>query len=133
MRSETYIGVVLTRVRATRLLAGSGSGDCLRRALEEVAELERLDEVRVPDHDPVLDADLLVALEDLGYLLDTLIKRLLGTRIAFVLVICAVLKEGETNRKTAASACMAFCMFNLIWAVGRGPSAFLILSKNSIL
>ena len=45
MKRETYVRVVLTRMRATRLLAGGGSGDRLRRALEEVAELEGLDEI----------------------------------------------------------------------------------------
>ena len=36
-------------------------------------------------------------------------------------------------RKTAASACIAFCTSNRIFAVGRGPSDFLVLSKNSTL
>ena len=41
----TYVGEVLARVRTTRLLAGRSGSDGLRRALEEVAELEGLDEV----------------------------------------------------------------------------------------
>ena len=47
--------------------------------LEEVTELEGLDEVRVPDHAPVLDADLLVRLVDRAQLLDSLVERLLRT------------------------------------------------------
>ena len=84
-------------MRTTGLLARSSSGDGLDSALEEVAELEGLNEVavagymrvfeygdscdhlRVPDHATVLDTDLIVALEDLADLLDTLVERLLST------------------------------------------------------
>ena len=38
-----------------------------------------------------------------------------------------------TNRKTAASDCIAFCMSSLIEAVDLGPSELRILSKNSML
>ena len=45
-REDTaYLGEVLARVRATRLLASGSAGDGLDGALKEVAELEGLDEV----------------------------------------------------------------------------------------
>lgn len=49
------------------------------RASEQVAELKGLDEIRVPDHRAVLDTDLVEHLVDLGDLLNTLVKGLLGT------------------------------------------------------
>ena len=42
---ETNIGEVLTGMSTTRLLAGSGSGDGLDGALEEVAELQSFNQV----------------------------------------------------------------------------------------
>ena len=45
--SATYLGVVLTGVGTTGLLAGSGSGDGLNGTLENVAELEGLNEVTI--------------------------------------------------------------------------------------
>ena len=52
------VWVVLTGVGTTRLLAvGSGLGG-LDGAGEEVAELEGLNKVRVPDHAAVLDSDV---------------------------------------------------------------------------
>ena len=44
-RASTYLGVVLTGVGTTGLLAGGSGGDSLDGALEEVAELEGLNEV----------------------------------------------------------------------------------------
>jgi hypothetical protein len=66
----------------TRLLAGSRRGDSLDGALEEVTEFECFDEVpnenrlltvhsgnwghiRIPDHTPVLDANLFEGVVDL--------------------------------------------------------------------
>lgn len=149
---NTYIRVVLTSVGAARLLAVSGGSDGLDGILKEVAKLKSLDEVarcntlgqqpkerfekknrdiRVPDHAPVLNTNLVVSLVDLSDLLDTLIQRLLGT------MIFSENRTGKekdkTHRKTAASDCMAFCMSRRILAVGIGPSAFLIRSRNSML
>ena len=74
-----YLRVVLTGVGTTRFLASGGGGDGLNRALENVAELESLHEVAVPDHAPVLDTDLVEGLVDLADLLDTLVQGFLGT------------------------------------------------------
>ena len=92
----TYLGVVLAGMRTTRLLACCCSSDGLHSALEKVTEFQRLDQIpawkplaafhvlrcsnpRIPNHAPVLNADLVVCLEDLAQLLDTLVERLLGT------------------------------------------------------
>ena len=50
--------VVLARVGSARLLARLGGDDGAVRLLEEVLELEGLDEVGVPDHGAVRDANL---------------------------------------------------------------------------
>lgn len=42
-------------------------------------EVNSMEYVRIPDHAPVLDANVIVALVDLAYFLDTLVERLLGT------------------------------------------------------
>ena len=80
MNEETDLRIVLTCVRTTRLLTGSSSSsDGLNGTLEKVAKFKRLNEIpgiampksnqsrelsasysRVPDHAPVLNADLLV-------------------------------------------------------------------------
>ena len=93
-----YLREVFTGVGTTRLLASSGRNDSLDSVLEKVAKLKSLNQVttkgwclritlldykavhiRVPDHAPVLDTDLLEALVDLAELLYTLIERVLGT------------------------------------------------------
>lgn len=52
------VRVVLTGVGATGFLAVGSGFSGLDGASEQVAELESLDEVRVPDHTAVLDTDL---------------------------------------------------------------------------
>lgn len=94
------VGVVLAGVGTTRLLAvGSGGGGlgagavskCSKsiresrgkrkniRASEQIPELEGLNQVRVPDHAAVLDADLTESAVDLGDVADTIVQGLLGT------------------------------------------------------
>lgn len=63
----------------TRLLAGSSGDDGLHGALENVAQLKSLHQVRVPDHAAVLDTDVGKVLVDVAHLLDTLVERSLRT------------------------------------------------------
>jgi hypothetical protein len=56
---------ILTGVGTTGFLADGGGFGGLDGAGEQVAELEGLDEVGVPDHAAVLDADLAEGLVDL--------------------------------------------------------------------
>lgn len=110
------LGVVLTGVSATRLLSGSGSGGGLDtshvsiktdkdrivnlRASEQVPELERLNEIRVPDHAAILDANLGEGLINLVDLLHTLIQALLGTEDADIAL------HGLLHRKTDLSSAL---------------------------
>lgn len=73
------LGVVLARVRASRLLAVGSGLSRLDGAGQQVTELERLNEVGVPDHAAVLDANVGELGVDLVDLADTLIKGLLST------------------------------------------------------
>jgi len=59
------VGVVLTGVGTTRFLTVGGALSGLDGACEQVAELEGLDKVGVPDHAAVLGADLGEHLVDL--------------------------------------------------------------------
>ena len=95
MRFRTDLGEVLAGVSTTRLLASGSSRDGLDSALEKVAELEGLHEVtiyasnldyssrstshvRVPDHAPIFDTDVLEGIENTTQLLDALVQTLLG-------------------------------------------------------
>src|SRR5690606_24327162 len=60
-------------------LPGSSSSSSLGSASQQVAELESLNQIRVPDHAAVLDTNIGVGLVDLDDLLNTLVERLLGT------------------------------------------------------
>mmetsp|Transcript_29876 Transcript_29876/g.75267 ORF Transcript_29876/g.75267 Transcript_29876/m.75267 type:complete len:214 (+) Transcript_29876:228-869(+) len=55
---------VLVRMRTAGLLACLSRVHLLRGLVDQVLELKRLDEVRVPDHAAVGDADILVLLHD---------------------------------------------------------------------
>lgn len=87
----SYLGVILSSVCTTRLLTSSCSGDGLDSALQEIAKLNGLYEItgtpgeyhatsywlsilRVPDHAPVLDADVVIGLEDSSDICNTLVK-----------------------------------------------------------
>mmetsp|Transcript_96763 Transcript_96763/g.301817 ORF Transcript_96763/g.301817 Transcript_96763/m.301817 type:complete len:694 (-) Transcript_96763:27-2108(-) len=56
---------VLVSVGSTRLLAGLGGMHLLGGLVDQVLKLQRLNEVRVPNHAPVGDAHVLVLLHDL--------------------------------------------------------------------
>ena len=73
------LGEVLARVRSSRLLAVGGRLGCLDGTGEQVPQLKRLDEIRVPDHATILDTNIGEGGVDLVDLLDTLVQRLLGT------------------------------------------------------
>ena len=53
------VWVVLVGMRSTRLLASLSGQHLLARLVKQILKLERLDEVRVPDHAAVLDAHVL--------------------------------------------------------------------------
>jgi hypothetical protein len=83
------VGEVLSGVGTSGLLSCGGRNDSLDSVLHNVPELKGLDQIagcqhsssnlgnnlRVPDHTPVLDSDLVVRLVDIVHLLDTLIQR----------------------------------------------------------
>jgi hypothetical protein len=83
------VGEVLSGVGTSRLLSCGGRNDSLHSVLHDVPKLEGLDQIarcqhssrklgrdlRVPDHTPVLDSNLVVRLVDIVHLLDTLIQR----------------------------------------------------------
>mmetsp|Transcript_86006 Transcript_86006/g.240669 ORF Transcript_86006/g.240669 Transcript_86006/m.240669 type:complete len:303 (-) Transcript_86006:986-1894(-) len=56
---------VLVRVRSTGLLPGLRSIHLLRGLIDQVLELQRLDQICVPHHAAIRDADILVLLHDL--------------------------------------------------------------------
>mmetsp|Transcript_69425 Transcript_69425/g.145005 ORF Transcript_69425/g.145005 Transcript_69425/m.145005 type:complete len:556 (-) Transcript_69425:101-1768(-) len=56
---------VLVGVSSSRLLSGLGSVHLLGSLVDQVLQLQGLDQVGVPDHGAVLDADVLVLLHDL--------------------------------------------------------------------
>mmetsp|Transcript_94186 Transcript_94186/g.253587 ORF Transcript_94186/g.253587 Transcript_94186/m.253587 type:complete len:237 (+) Transcript_94186:127-837(+) len=60
------IRVVLVSVRPTRLLAGLRRIHLLHGLVDQVLQLQSLDQIRVPDHAAILDADILVLLHDIG-------------------------------------------------------------------
>lgn len=79
---------VLSSVGTSRFLSGSGRNDSLDGVLHDVPKLKSLDQIadrqhvlpvtydhdlRVPNHTPVLDTDLIVRLVNIVHLLDTLI------------------------------------------------------------
>jgi len=68
---------VFTSMSPSRFLACRCRFDSLNGALENVAKFEGLNKIRVPDHAPVLDTDIIEALVDSAHLLNTLVKRLL--------------------------------------------------------
>ena len=71
------VGEVLTGVRATALLAVGGRLGRLDSAGEEIAQLERLHQVAVPDHTAVLGADVGSGCVDVSNALAALVERLL--------------------------------------------------------
>lgn len=79
---------VLSGMGTSRFLSGSGRNDSLDGVLHNVSELKSLDQIadhqhlltmsndhdlRIPDHTPVFDTDLIVRLVNIVHLLDTLI------------------------------------------------------------
>jgi len=80
---------VLSSVGTSRFLSGGGGNNSLDGVLHNVPKLKSLDQIadrqhllpmsnehdlRVPDHTPVLDTDLIVRLVNIVHLLDTLIQ-----------------------------------------------------------
>lgn len=94
-RLRTDLWVVLTGVSPAGLFASGSGSDGLDSALENVAELEGLHEVticasalrcsssptshvRVPDHAPIFDTDILEGIVNVTQLLNAFIQTLLG-------------------------------------------------------
>jgi len=95
---RTHVWEIFTSMGTTRLFTGSSRGDCLDGALEDIAQFKRLHEIptsypaqselgtngsrgrssRVPNHAPVLDADIIKVFIDGANLLDTFIESILG-------------------------------------------------------
>jgi len=91
---KTNIRVILSGMSTTGFLASSSRRNSLDGALQNITKLKGLNEVtessedqfftcvdsclRVPNHAPVFDTDIVEALVDLTDLLNTLVKGLLG-------------------------------------------------------
>lgn len=58
------IGEILLRMRPTRFLPGLCRMDLLHRLVEQILQFERLNEVGVPDHAAVCDANVAVLFQN---------------------------------------------------------------------
>lgn len=94
-KPRTDLWEVLTGVSTTGFLASGSGSDGLNGTLEKVAELKSLHEVticalaphcssrytsniRVPDHAPILDTDILEGIVNVTQFLNALVQTLLG-------------------------------------------------------
>ena len=96
------LGVVLARLRAAAFRAVGGRLDRAHRLQQQVVELERLDEIRVPDQRAVADCDVAERREHLLELIDTLLQRIAGAKHGRMSLHHALHLEPDLRRRRLA-------------------------------
>jgi len=76
------LGVILARPRAAALGAVEGGMKHHRRLSDRIVELERLDEIGVPDHGAVGNGEVGEGLGDLGHLVQPFLEHIRGRKTA---------------------------------------------------